>query len=59
MLQLLRMLLVFVATAVVVFLLSISVIVIGEEYGWWVGVALFAAIAYAAVKLIYERLIRL
>ncbi len=57
--QLLRMLAIFVLTAVTVFLLSISLVVIGQEYGWWVGVLLFAALLYAAVKLIYERLIRL
>lgn len=57
--QLLRMLVVFALTTVTVFLLSISIVIIGQEYGWGVGVLLFAALAYAAVKLIYERLIRL
>jgi len=57
--QFVRTLVVFITTTVVVFLLSISIVVIGQEYGWWVGVLLFTALLYAAVKLIYERLIRL
>jgi hypothetical protein len=57
--QFLQAAFVFLLTTVVVFFLSISIVVIGQEYGWWVGLLLFAAVVYAAVKLIYERLIRL
>ncbi len=57
--QLLRTTIVFVLTAVSVFFFSIAIVVIGQEYGWWVGVLLFAASVYAVVKLIYDRLIRL
>ncbi|MCS6966525.1 MAG: hypothetical protein NZ473_07140 [Candidatus Kapabacteria bacterium] len=58
-LQLFRMLFIFLATTVVVFFLSIAIVVIGQEFGWWVGLLLFALTAYAAAKLIYGRLIRL
>lgn len=57
--QFVRATLIFVLTAVVVFLFSITTVVIGQEYGWWAGVLLFAAFVYAAIKLIYQRLIRL
>ncbi|MCS7176484.1 MAG: hypothetical protein NZ960_02490 [Candidatus Kapabacteria bacterium] len=57
--ELLRMVGIFLLTSVTVFFLSIAIVVIGEEYGWWVGLLLFLLLAFAAFKLIYERLVRL
>ncbi len=59
MLQFLQALVVFVLISVSVFFVSIALVVIGQEYGWWWGVLLFALLAFAAVKLIYERFVRL
>lgn len=59
MLQFLQALVVFALISVSVFLVSIALVVIGQEYGWWWGVLLFALLAFAVVRFIYERLIRL